>query len=154
MAVPGEVKGFYSAKQRYGNPNITWASLIEPSIKMAEEGVTISWTLASVLESVSELVYKDPGLRLPSRILLRNTILKCMLFIVNFREIFHNPVTNTTWKEGEKYKNLALAETLKRIAANGADEFYSGQTAEKFVNDLQKLGGIITLEDLKNYKYV
>lgn len=68
------------------------------------------------------------------------------------REIFYNPETNTTWKEGEKYKNLALAETFKRIAANGSDEFYSGQTAENLVADLQKLGGIITLEDMKNYK--
>lgn len=63
VGVPGEIKGYYSAKQRYGNPNITWASLLEPSIKMAEEGITVSWSLASSLASVSELVYSDPGLR-------------------------------------------------------------------------------------------
>jgi gamma-glutamyltranspeptidase/glutathione hydrolase/leukotriene-C4 hydrolase len=63
VAVPGEIKGYFSAKQRYGNPNITWASLLNPSIKMAEEGIPVSWTLASALESDKELVYSDPGLR-------------------------------------------------------------------------------------------
>jgi len=71
---------------------------------------------------------------------------------VEIRSIFFNPKTNSTWKKGEKFKNLALAETFKRIAANGSDEFYQGQTAKMFVEDLQKLGGIITLEDMKNYE--
>ena len=39
------------------------------------------------------------------------------------------------------------------IAKNGVDEFYSGETAKNLVNDIQNAGGIITLDDLKNYRY-
>jgi len=63
VAIPGEIKGYYSAKQRFGNPNITWASLLEPSIKMAEEGITVSWTLDAALTTYSNKLYEDPTLR-------------------------------------------------------------------------------------------
>jgi gamma-glutamyltranspeptidase/glutathione hydrolase len=51
-------------------------------------------------------------------------------------------------------KNIALAKTLKRIAVNGEDEFYNGETGQKLVNFLSEKGSIITTEDLKAYSAV
>ena len=67
------------------------------------------------------------------------------------REIFFNPKTNDTWNEGDYYKRETLAKTLEKIALNGADEFYTGETGMNFVHDIQKAGGIISMDDLKNY---
>ncbi len=70
------------------------------------------------------------------------------------RQIFINPVTNDTWKEGDVYKRVNVAQTLRRVATSGPDEFYTGETAKNLVKDLADLGGIITLEDMKNYQWV
>ena len=57
-------------------------------------------------------------------------------------------------KEGMKYKNLKLASTLKIIAEQGGDAFYTGPLAAKLSSDIQKNGGIITEADLKTYELV
>ena len=54
-------------------------------------------------------------------------------------------------KEGDTYTRLNLADTLERIAKLGFQDFYQGRTAKNFVKDLRQLGGIITLQDLKDY---
>ena len=54
---------------------------------------------------------------------------------------------------GEVYKRPVYAETLRRIAENGVDEFYGGgETGKMFVEDLKKMGGIIDHQDLRDYK--
>ena len=68
-----------------------------------------------------------------------------------YRRIFTHASTGELYKLGERYKRPILANTLRRIAQNGADEFYKGETAAKMVQDLQREGGIITKEDLENY---
>ena len=67
------------------------------------------------------------------------------------RAIYINPKTNDTWKEGDTYTRLNFADTLERIAKLGFQDFYQGRTAKNFVKDLRQLGGIITLQDLKDY---
>lgn len=57
-------------------------------------------------------------------------------------------------KEGEFYKNLKLAKTLRIIAENGGDVLYNGDLASALVKDIREAGGIITEEDLKSYKLV
>ena len=69
------------------------------------------------------------------------------------RKIFINPKTGDVWQEGDTYKRENLGYTLMEIAKNGVDEFYTGETAKNLVNDIQNAGGIITLDDLKNYRY-
>ena len=56
------------------------------------------------------------------------------------------------WKEGDSYKRENLGRTLREISKNGFEEFYTGETAKNLVKDIQEAGGIITLEDLKNYR--
>ena len=56
--------------------------------------------------------------------------------------------------EGKLFIQEDLSKTLKAIAEKGKDGFYSGEVAERMVEDIRKNGGIITLNDLKNYQYL
>ena len=66
--------------------------------------------------------------------------------------MFYNPKSNDTLKAGDLYKREIFTDTLERIAENGFKEFYSGETAENLVKDIQSANGIISLHDLHNYK--
>ena len=70
------------------------------------------------------------------------------------REVFINPRTGHVWQEGDIYTRKSFGRTLQKIARNGVDEFYVGETAKKLIGDVTKAGGIITLEDLKSYEKV
>ncbi len=61
--VPGFFFGLWEAKQRYGNPAVTWESLLRPSIDMAREGVEVGFSLANAMEVNSDNIKNDPGLR-------------------------------------------------------------------------------------------
>ena len=56
------------------------------------------------------------------------------------------------FRPGDTLRQPELAATLKRIAKNGAGEFYTGDTAHVVVDDITKYGGLISLDDLANYK--
>ena len=49
VAVPGEVAGYWAARQRFGNPDISWSRIMQPSIDLAREGIPVSRTLAEKL---------------------------------------------------------------------------------------------------------
>ena len=55
---------------------------------------------------------------------------------------------------GETLTQPELARTLNRIAQNGVNEFYQGETAQKLSEAMARNGGLITLSDLKNYTAV
>ena len=61
--VPGEVRGYWEAKQRLGNPSITWAELIQPSIDLCEGGITVTAHTANALRKSKRMIMADPGLR-------------------------------------------------------------------------------------------
>ena len=130
VAVPGEVRGWAKAKELFGNPEVSWESLIRPSIKLCRDGIPVTFSKAYFLSKYAAEIRKDPGL--------------CRIYI--------NPDTNSVWKEGDNYTRLDFADTLERIATLGPQEFYEGETAQGIVKDLQEMGGIITMEDMKNYK--
>ncbi|KAI4886122.1 hypothetical protein NFI96_002538 [Prochilodus magdalenae] len=120
IGVPGEIRGYELVHELYGK--LTWAELFEPTIKLAREGVTINKTLARYLPHVEK---HSAG------------------------ELFRDAEGNML-KEGDTVKFEKLAETLKRIAAGGADEFYTGKTARDLISDIQEAGGNLTLEDLSS----
>ena len=66
--------------------------------------------------------------------------------------MFINPKTGDVWQEGDIYTRQSFGKTLQKIAKNGVEEFYSGETAEKLINDVTKAGGIMTMEDLSSYE--
>lgn len=61
--IPSEIKGYWAAKERFGNPDMPWRSLFQPTIDMCRNGVTISWYLDIRLTAYEDSVREDPGLR-------------------------------------------------------------------------------------------
>ena len=122
--VPGTVRGFELAHRKYGSRK--WAGLVEPAAALAAQGFQVSYPLAESLKAARNLA-QDPESR---RIFLKN---------------------GTHWEPGETLTQPELARTLRRIAQNGANEFYQGETAQKFAEAMARKGGLITLSDLKDY---
>ena len=81
-------------------------------------------------------------------------LIKILQLIIEFtyREIFIDPATNKTWKEGQFYKRENFADTLERIGKNGLQEFYTGDTAKSLIDDLNQQNSILTLKDLYGYR--
>jgi gamma-glutamyltranspeptidase / glutathione hydrolase len=126
VAVPGTVAGLELGVKTYGSMKLP--DVMGPAIRLAEEGFLVSEKLASELEEES------PGLQ---------------AFPSSKRIFLHG---GEHFKAGERLKQPELAATLKRIAQNGATEFYRGETARMLADEMSKNGGIITLDDLANYK--
>jgi gamma-glutamyltranspeptidase/glutathione hydrolase len=124
VGVPGTVAGFWEAHQRYGT--LPWNQLIAPAIRLAEEGFEVPEQLGS---------------RVPRR-------LERYEGKTNFGDYFGE------MRAGELHKQPELAATLRRIAENGADDFYRGETAQLIAAEMERGGGLITMEDLANYKAV
>jgi len=71
-----------------------------------------------------------------------------------FRKALFDEKTGHLKTAGEEYTLPKLAETLKVIAAEGSDAIYNGSLTYQLVEDLKKVNGIITEEDLANYELV
>ena len=67
IATPGELRGYWKAKELYGNSSITWESLLEPAIAMCYDGVKVNFHLSEKLEQAEQDILNDPGLRLVNR---------------------------------------------------------------------------------------
>jgi len=126
VAVPGTVAGLELALKTYGTMKL--AEVMAPAIRLAENGFAVSEKLER------EFREEKAGLeRFPMS-----------------RRIFLND--GKMLKAGDTLNQPELAATLKRIAKNGAEEFYRGETARMMAADMAKSGGLITLEDLGAYK--
>ena len=122
IGVPGTIAGLFEIYKEFGS--LPFAELIQPAIDLAKKGVRVSKKQEERLNHYRHLFEK-----------------------VNHRTIF----LDREWQEGDTIKYLRLAETFEKIRDNGKDEFYKGETADLIVNYVQKLGGIITKEDLLKY---
>lgn len=135
IAIPAELRGLELAHSRHGS--LSWAELVEPVVKLAREGVPVSMHLAGDIKSIAEVKSKKYG-EYPS---LRNILTK-------------QDNWTTALQEGELLKNEKLAQTLESIAAKGSKALYEGELANLLVKEVQEEGGILTVEDLQNYKPV
>ncbi|KAK3753988.1 hypothetical protein QZH41_009263, partial [Actinostola sp. cb2023] len=131
IAVPGELKGLEFAHKKYGK--LKWSEIIEPSIKLARDGFTISDHTAKVLS------WKDVQDSLKNS---KNS--KQLMEMLAPKGIF--------LKAGDKIKNPRLAETLTKIAHHGSKALYEGPIAQSIVDAVRKGNGNISLSDLKNYR--
>ncbi len=123
VGVPGTVAGLFEIYEKFAS--LPFSELIQPAIDLARNGVRVSKKQAQRINHYRHLFEK-----------------------ANHRTIF----LDREWKEGDTIKYPKLAQTFERIRDNGRDEFYKGETAELLVSYIQKLGGIITKEDLLKYK--
>ncbi|MBM4296466.1 MAG: gamma-glutamyltransferase [Deltaproteobacteria bacterium] len=126
VGVPGEVAGLMEAHKKFATLPLT--ALAAPAIKLAAEGFPI-----------------DPAMRAAIDRLQRNLKL--------FAEIWRIYSPNgEVPKEGEIIRQPELAQTLRAIAEQGARVFYQGWIGQSIVETVQKNGGVMTLDDLKNYR--
>ncbi|MDQ6902982.1 MAG: gamma-glutamyltransferase, partial [Bacteroidota bacterium] len=124
VGVPGSIAGLF-AYMKYAK--LPFKKLIQPAIDLAEKGFSISKHQADDFNH-----YKEEFIKLNST-----------------APVF---VKQTNWKEGDTLIQKDLANTLKRIRDYGAKGFYQGKTAKLIVEEMKKGHGIISMEDLKNYK--
>ncbi|MDD2007169.1 MULTISPECIES: gamma-glutamyltransferase [Pseudomonas] len=122
--VPGTVMGLWEAHQKFGK--LPWSELLTPAIGYAKNGF-----------KVAEKQYQ-----------YRNDAQGMFKTATNFNDYFGN------MKVGELFKQPEMAQTLERIADKGVSEFYQGKTADLLVAQMQADKGLITKEDLKDYKAV
>src|SRR4051812_5913241 len=125
--VPGSVRGFEMAVTKYGKR--TWAQNMAPAVALASKGFPVSYALAEGLKGSRSLAASPES----KRIFQKN---------------------GAFYEMGEQLVQPELAQTLERISKNGASEFYEGETAKRFADEMSKHGGIISLADLKNYKAI
>jgi gamma-glutamyltranspeptidase / glutathione hydrolase len=126
--VPGTVRGLELAQSKYGKQK--WSDLIAPAVGLARDGFAIPATMVRSLNEERTRLAKDPESK---RIFLAK---------------------GATLHTGRRLRQPELARTLARIANNGAREFYEGQTAQKLAGAMAKHGGLVTIDDLRNYRAV
>ncbi len=124
--VPGTVAGLALAEQKYGKLGL--ARVLEPAIRLAEQGFPVSYALSESLREERELLSKFPE---TSRVFLRDGRL---------------------YEPGEIFKQPDLGQTLRDIAREGPQAFYRGRVAEAIVATMEKYHGLISRLDLEQYQ--
>ena len=126
ISVPGTVRGFWEASQRFGQ--LDWATLVEPAVRLAADGFTVDEYLSQSL--------KGQATRMES--------------FLEFGRVYRKP-DGSLYEPGDRMLLSDLAWSLEKIRDDGPDGFYRGEVAERLVADLSANGGIITLQDLADY---
>jgi gamma-glutamyltranspeptidase/glutathione hydrolase len=107
-----------------------WSEIVEPAHELASEGFLVSRWLAESMRKHDKLLERFPASR---RVFLRE---------------------GNYYNEGDLFIQPELANTLERLKREGPREFYEGRTAHLIAKDMEENGGLITLQDLKNYRPV
>ncbi len=142
-AVPGTVRGLALAHARFGK--LPWSELVRPAARLARDGFPISHDLAGSLNR--QLTPRNHGN--PAR-----TSRGDFGRLADFPEsiaAFAKP-DRTAWNAGDRLVQPDLASTLDRIAAGGADEFYTGRTANLVARYMDDHQGLVSLDDLRAYQ--
>jgi gamma-glutamyltranspeptidase/glutathione hydrolase len=126
VGVPGTVAGLALALKTYGTKRLP--DVMAPAIQLAEKGFPVSERLSELLSESGSVLGRFATSR---RIFLK---------------------MGSLYEPGEILRQPELAATLRRIARNGPAEFYRGQTAHDLAKEVQREGGLITLEDLAHYQ--
>ena len=156
--VPGTVDGLIKIFDDYGSGNFTLDEILSYAIDYAENGHAINKSSAFGFDFYKHLFLEDKG---STEVFIKD-------YSLEMRQL-QEDVSNGTipeeeyikkmrqlnqWNEGDIIVQKDLAETLKRIALNGRDGFYEGETADLIVNEMKLNNGLISHDDLKEYNSV
>jgi gamma-glutamyltranspeptidase/glutathione hydrolase len=131
FALPGEVDGLGLALERFGTR--TLAAVLQPAIELAEEGIAVDWYLTLKVATLAG-------------------------------ELARYGVTRDIWLPAgmppvtppdaplRRLKLAGLADTLRRLSSAGRRDFYEGEIAAAIAKDIRAMGGVLGLEDLKQYR--
>jgi gamma-glutamyltranspeptidase/glutathione hydrolase len=126
ITVPGALAGWDALLKKYGT--ITLAQAIAPAIRYAEEGYPVTPVIADDWKGAERVLERDSAAK------------------ATYMPNGHTPLA------GEWFRNPDYARTLRSIAAGGPSVFYGGALGQRIVDHVQKLGGFLTLADLKANK--
>jgi gamma-glutamyltranspeptidase / glutathione hydrolase len=126
VGVPGTVAGLHLAWTTHGK--LPWKRLVDPAVKLARDGFPVSVALARSLAATLPQFQKSPAA------------------VAQFSK------KGVPYEAGEILRLPDLARTLQRISDRGAPGFYQGETAELIAAEMKAHGGLITVDDLKNYQ--
>ena len=126
--IPGVVAGLDHLYRHYGSGKVSWASLIEPAIALADEGFILDEALPTSINEGRHFLEKYPA--------------AAKIFLPG----------GQVPKPGDRFVNKDYAETLRAIARDGADTFYRGAIAKQIAADMAAQGGIITYADMAQYR--
>ena len=127
---PGVVAGLDMLYRKFGSRKLTWAELIAPAIEYAENGYELDETLPTSIAEGRKFFEKYPA---AARIYLPG---------------------GETPRPGTRFVNKDYATTLRAIARDGAETFYRGAIARRIAEDMERHGGLITLDDLAQYRAI
>jgi len=125
--IPGTVAGMWKAWSEFGSGNLEWSELLQPAIRLAEEGFVLDEAFTTTLARERHRFEKYESSK---------------------KVFFPNGVP---LQSGDILRNSDLAWTLREIADGGADAFYRGEIARRMVADLRGLGNAMTLNDMARY---
>jgi len=128
VGVPGTVKGFELAMEKFGN--LKWEDVINPAIELAQKGFKLNKRRADSFNRLSKRFERATE---------------------EFFRIFSKP-DGSEFKEGDIFIQKDLASSLNLIAEHGSQAFYGGQIAGLIAQDMKKHGGLIAKEDLEKYE--
>jgi gamma-glutamyltranspeptidase/glutathione hydrolase len=128
--IPGTVAGLELLHRRFGSGQVSWADLIAPAIEYAEKGFELDAALPTSIAEGRRFLQKYDAAK---RIYLPG---------------------DRVPRPGETFVNQDYAATLRAIAKDGADTFYRGAIARRIAGDMARHGGIITLDDLAQYRAI
>jgi gamma-glutamyltranspeptidase/glutathione hydrolase len=123
--VPGAVAGMSAALAKFGKKSLR--EVLQPAIRLADEGFVVDSTLFLSLRGSRDYIERFDG-----------------------KGVFYRD--GQPLQPGTRFRQPALARTLRLIADQGADAFYKGEVADSLVAGMKRGGGIITKEDLARYK--
>ena len=126
-AIPATVAGFDHLLREYGT--MSWREVAQPAIELARDGMVVWEDLAVNLARSKPRLSANPA----------------------SRGKFYKP-DGSNYEVGDLYRQPDLAWTLEQIAEDGADAFYKGEIARRIASDMAKHNGLITMEDLANYR--
>ena len=125
VGVPGSISAIFEIHSKFGSLPIE--ELFRPAIDLSNNGYVVTEKQSNSLTGKLEDFIKING---------------------------NESLYSKRYFEGDTIKNIKFAETLKKISEFGPEAFYEGEIADMIVRDVKKSGGIMTVDDLKNYKSV
>ena len=130
VATPGMFAGLEMAAKQYGK--LSWALIVEPALALVREGFPLTGGAAEYLAYTHKTIFSwHPD---------------------SYRTLHH--VDGSCRREGELVQIPELADSLRLIAQQGADAFYTGEIGQKIAREIQAHGGLLTAADLQAYRAI
>ncbi|KAI1271494.1 gamma-glutamyltranspeptidase [Xylaria sp. FL0933] len=133
VGVPGELRGLESAHDKFGA--LPWYDVVHPASLVARDGFTVTEDTIRYMEAVVNVTG-------------RNFLVEDPSWAQDFAP------NGSLVKLGDTMYRKRYAETLQKVAENGADVFYTGEIAEATIATIQQNNGTMTLDDLANYEAI